>query len=433
MKKSIGYILMLVLFANCVETFDIQSEVVGIESALIIEGTLTNELKRQKIFLSRPSDFTIVNVEDSIYDPVVKLRPIPATVVYEPNARVIVNDDAGNEFRYSESSLGTYTSDTAFAAELGVNYELEVVTADGTGYRSTPENYQGSSEIDDVYAVRDFNDQGKEGVYIYVDGSSSDPDAKYYRYTYEENYKIIAPEWRKEDFVLSNYDPCALPVITYDLDIVERENEFGKVCYGKQVSADIIQNSTLNLQNNRILRFPVRFLDRNNYIISHRYSILVKQYLQSSNAHNFYRILDSFSSSESVFSSVQPGVLEGNVRAEGNADKKVLGFFEVAPVVEKRMYFNYVDLFPNEPLPDYAIGCFPRSAPEAHVSYCFTGLSGGGCPLSIVESVNINLISYYGINDGTVGICPGPYVFTFRACGDCTILGASEVPDFWIE
>lgn len=433
MKKSIGYILMLVLFANCVETFDIQSEVVGIESALIIEGTLTNELKRQKIYLSRPSDFAIVNVEDSIYDPVVKLRPIPATVVYEPNAMVIVNDDAGNEYRYSESSPGTYTSDTAFAAELGVNYELEVVTADGTGYRSTPENYQGSSEIDDVYAVRDFNDQGKEGVYIYVDGSSSDPDAKYYRYTYEENYKIIAPEWRKEDFVLSNYDPCALPVITYDLDIVERENEFGKVCYGKQVSADIIQNSTLNLQNNRILRFPVRFLDRNNYIISHRYSILVKQYLQSANAHNFYRILDSFSSSESVFSSVQPGVLEGNVRAEGNADKKVLGFFEVAPVVEKRMYFNYVDLFPNEPLPDYAIGCFPRSAPEAHVSYCFTGLVAGGCPLSIVESVNINLISYYGINDGTVGICPGPYVFTFRACGDCTILGASEVPDFWIE
>lgn len=433
MKKNLLYLVLLLSVSGCIEVFDIDPEINDSESTLIVEATLTNEMKKQKIFLSRPSDFASVNVEDSIYDPVVKLRPIPSTVVYEPNAMVIVNDDTGNEYRFSESSPGTYTSETAFAAEQGINYELEVITADGTAYRSTPESYQGSSQIDDVYPIRDFNEEGKEGVYIYVDGSSSDPDAKYYRYTYEETYKIIAPEWRKEDFVLSNYDPCALPLITYDLDIVERENEFGKVCYGKQVSADIIQNSTLNLQNNKIVRFPVRFLDRNNYIISHRYSILVKQYVQSSNAYNFYRILNSFSSSESVFSSIQPGVLEGNVSAEDNPDKKVLGFFELTPVVEKRVYFNYVDLFPNEPLPNYAIGCFPRSAPEAHVSYCFTGMVGGGCPLSIVESVNINLISYYGINDGTVGICPGPYVFTYRACGDCTVLGASEVPDFWME
>ena len=119
---------------------------------------------------------------------------------------------------------------------------------------------------------------------------------------------------------------------------------------------------------------------------------------------------------------------------EGNTDTKVLGFFEVAPVVEKRMYFNYADLFPNETLPDYVVGCFPRSSPESHTSYCAMGLNSNTCPLSIIESVNIDLISYYGINEGIlVGVCPGPYVFTFKACGDCTILGSSTVPDFWEE
>lgn len=435
MKRYLVSILVLsFLVASCIDTFDINAEIENADAALIIEATLTNEMKKQVVYLSRPSDFTAVNKEDSIYDPVVRLRPIPIAVVFERNANVVVKDDLGNQYDFSEGSPGKYTSDIAFAAEQMVNYELLVTTQDGTSYTSANESYEGTSQIDDVYAVRELNAENKEGVFIYVDGSSNDPDSKYFRYEYEETYKIIAPEWRKEDFVLTNYDPCALPVPTYDLEIIDKGNEVGKICYGKQLSSDIIQNSTLNLVDNNIVRFPVRFIDRTNYIISHRYSILVKQYAQSSVAYNFYNVLNSFSSSESVFSAIQPGAIEGNIQVEGNADNKVLGFFEVTPVVEKRMYFNYADLFPNESLPDYVVGCFQRSAPESHTSYCATGLNANLCPLSIIESVNINLISYYGLNDGgIVGVCPGPYVFTYKACGDCRILGAAEAPDFWEE
>lgn len=433
MKKGLLYIIFVISFGGCVETFDVDSEIGVANSALIVEATITNELKNHQIFLSRPSDFAIVNVEDSIYDPVVRLRPIPPTIVYETNAAVNVVDNAGNTYRFSETSPGTYSSDIPFSAVQGLTYELEVTTSNGNVYRSTPEGYQVSSQIDNIAAVREFNEQGKEGVYIYIDGSSSNPEGKYFRYTYEETYKIIAPEWQKEGFVLSNYDPCALPVPTYDLELVDKDNEYGKVCYGREVSSSIIQTSTVTLGSNTVERFPIRFLNRDNYIISHRYSILVKQYAQSLNAYNFYRTLNSFSSSESVFSAVQPGVLEGNISVENNQEEKVLGFFEVSPVVESRLFFNYADLFPNQPLPDYVIGCFPTSALESHTSYCFTGEVMNSCPLSIVESVNINLIAYYGINDGTVGACPGPYTFTYRACGDCTILGAAEVPDFWTE
>ncbi|KAG1648089.1 hypothetical protein GQR58_030102 [Nymphon striatum] len=403
MKRYLASILVLsFLVASCIDTFDINAEIENADAALIIEATLTNEMKKHVVYLSRPSDFTAVNKEDSIYDPVVRLRPIPIAVVFERNAIVTVTDDLGNQYDFSEGSPGKYTSDIAFAAEQMVNYELRVTTQDGTSYTSANESYEGISQIDDVYAVRELNAENKEGVFIYVDGSSNDPDSKYFRYEYEETYKIIAPEWRKEDFVLTNYDPCALPVPTYDLEIIDKGNEVGKICYGKQLSSDIIQNSTLNLVDNKVVRFPVRFIDRTNYIISHRYSILVKQYAQSSVAYNFYNVLNSFSSSESVFSAIQPGAIEGNIQVEVNADNKVLGFFEVTPVVEKRMYFNYADLFPNESLPDYVVGCFQRSAPESHISYCAMGLNANTCPLSIIESVNIDLISYYGLNDGGI-------------------------------
>lgn len=435
MKKSIFNFLLLLIFTNCVEPFDLVNEVDGseLESTLIVEGTLTNELKRQCILLSRPSDFEVVNEQDSIFDPNVNVLPIPPTINFERNAQVSINDTNGNQYSFSETSPGTYLSDTQFSAQQNIAYNLQINTTDGTSYSSTPETFEGIAQIDDIYTARDFNETDVEGVFIYIDASSSDAGANYYRYEYEETYKIIAPDWRPEDFVLSNYDPCALPQITYDLEIIFRDNEEGKVCYGTDPSEGIVQNTTLGLQENRATRFPVRFLNRENHIISHRYSLLVKQYVQSVNAYNYYRKLKSFSSSENVFSSVQPGLLEGNIKADSDSEKKVLGYFEVASVSEERVYFNYADLFPDEPLPDYAIPCVPSGPPLEHTSYCFTGMMGSLCPLSIVESVNIDLIAYYELNSEGLGSCPGPYLVTSRACGDCTVLGESNVPDFWIE
>jgi poly(hydroxyalkanoate) granule-associated protein len=97
----------------------------------------------------------------------------------------------------------------------------------------------------------------------------------------------------------------------------------------------------------------IRFTGQDNPIISHRYSILVRQYLQTPEANSFYRSLRDFSSSDNIFSQVQPGLLEGNISPVGDGDSFVLGYFEVSSVSESRLFFNYVDFFPGEPLPPY--------------------------------------------------------------------------------
>ena len=434
--KTIFFLVFSVFFfTNCIEKFDIPSEVdeTVLASTLIVEATITNEIKRQKILLSRPSNFEVVNDLDSIYDPRFPEIPKEPGFSYERNAQVSVVDNKGNEYQFVETSPGTYLSNDNFAAEKDVEYTLNVITDKATSYVSSAESFGSVGQIEDLYIERDFNVEGDEGVFIYLDGGSTSTSDQYYRYTYEESYKIIAPEWREEDFVLTNYDPCALPTVTYDLEIVKRENEEGKVCYKTDYSNSIIQNSTVALQDNRAVGFPVRFLNRNNYIISHRYSILVKQYLQSIDAYNFYRTLESFGSSENIFSSIQPGLLIGNIKAENDGDDQVVGYFEVASVTEKRAYFNYEDLFPEEPLPDYAVNCFPSSPPLEHPSYCYEGELNWPCPISILEGVNINLFAYYGENEEGIGACPGPYLTTFRACSDCTVLGNSTMPDFWEE
>ncbi|MBT8222919.1 MAG: DUF4249 domain-containing protein, partial [Eudoraea sp.] len=218
----------------------------------------------------------------------------------------------------------------------------------------------------------------------------------------------------------------------YTLEIVPREEE-NRVCYNTVPSRTIIQNNTAGSSSGNITRFPVHFINRDDFIITHRYSIEVQQWVQSPEAYSYYNALDAFSRSGSIFSQVQPGTLQANVVREDDPDELVLGQFEVATVSKTRLFFNYDDFFPGEALPPYPVNCELHSSLESHVSYCASGPNSDTCPQSIIERVNLGLISYVDINFYNIGTCPGPYVYVARPCGDCTLLGSNEVPEFWIE
>ncbi len=436
MIKYIGTVVILVLLNACIEPFDVSSEIPDDAPLLVVEATLTNEMKKHRVRLSRTRDFDVVNEVDSIYDPNYPPWLQNGELEFERNADVRIEDDMGNTFTFSESESGYYVSDLEFSAVQGVSYTLKVDTENGESYSSAPESYTSTSEIESVYVERDFNENGNEGVFVYVDGGSTDSNAKYFRYDYEESYKIVAPEWRPQDYLLTNYDPCALPVVTYDLEIILRDSLEQRVCYRTDPSEELKQATTLGLVEGKINRFPLRFINRNNYSISHRYSILVKQFAQSVDAYNYYSALNSFSASESIFSQVQPGFLEGNIGdSESSNDQVVLGYFEVASVSQQRIYFNYEDLFPDEPLPDYPISCHPTERQESHISYCDTTGSDTARPLSLIESVNSGLVAFYSsrplyYSDGVIAPVRS-WTTVPRACGDCTIFGNDEPPDFW--
>jgi len=182
----------------------------------------------------------------------------------------------------------------------------------------------------------------------------------------------------------------------------------------------------------------VRFISKDDFIITHRYSILVKQHVQSAEAYSHYEILKSFSQSEGLFSQIQPGALYANMRRKDGTAEDVFGYVEATAVSEQRLFFNFEDFFPGEELPEYPFQCGPYTAPESHRSYCATGSFSNSCPPSIIERVDQGLIVYYAeYDDGVVPVllegCEGPYAFTVPPCGDCTYLGKNVVPDFWVE
>ena len=435
-KTHLKYMVLgmgLLLFAGCLEEFDLETfGEDNFEPNLVVEATLTDELKNQTIYLSR-SDVRTDLETDTIYNPYLPLGLGPRdSVNVERFANVSVKINGATDVNFQETAAGIYTSESPFAIETGSAYEVLIQTNDGASYRSVPMGLEGKAEITDVYAERMTNEFGIEGVMIYVDGRASSGQPENYRYTFEETYKIIAPVWADEEFQLTNYDPCALPVPTYDLEIIPRTIQ-NQVCYNTVPSNTIVLNNTAERSESTITRFPVHFISRDDFIISHRYSIEVSQFVEDPDAYSYYSALSSFSRSGNLFSQVQPGSLRANVSREGDPDELVLGFVEVASVSKQRIFFNYDDLFPGEELPPYPFNCNLQSSLESHVSYCFMGMNSSTCPQSIIERVNLGLISYVGLNDLGIGSCPGPYVYVPRICGDCTLLGSNEVPEFWID
>ena len=430
------FLTAMTMFLNsCVEELDL--EVTGqneLPNILIVEAVITDEFKFQEVRLSKMDSLLDLRVERAFnqFAPGSSQNEGDVDLVrYEENASVSISVSDGNQIIFVEGAPGTYISGQPFQVEEGLEYELRIKTADNREFVSKPMKIEGKSSIENVYAEKVTLSDGGKGIEIFVDSSPINGDAGNLRFRFDETYKIIAPNWSPFQYILTDYDPCAIPVV-YDLDLVRRTEE-ARVCYTTVTSNNVILNNKDVNADGRLEQFSIHALGQNNFKISHRYSILVNQLVTSAESYGFYEKLKNFSENGNVFSQVQPGFLEGNISSTDGRQGTVIGFFDVASVSQKRLFFDYDDFFPDAELPDYPINCTLQSTPESHVSYCFQGLISNPCPQSVIERVFLDNITYVGANDNNIGTCPGPHVFVSKPCGDCRLLGSNEVPEFWIE
>lgn len=332
MKKTKNILLssLFLLLVACTEPFPI--ETIEFENILVVESSITNEMKRQVVKLSRT------------------IRLTDFGQATEDNANVKVEGSDGNVFDFSQDSeMGYYLSDAAFQAVPNVSYTLKIVTQNGQSYTSTTVTLSPEVAMDQVYPESVVKN-GKEGVQVFVDTENLAGDARYFRYEYEETYKVRLPN--PSGFTFEFFDVSDF-TRTYEIELMERRLDLE--CYSTIKSEGILQISTSNLGENRIFRHPVRFISKSSAVIKERYSILVKQYVQSQEAYTFYQILKDLGNVESLLSQGQPGFVSGNIISGTGPEEKVLGFFEASSVSSQRIYFNYKDF--GFELPPYLVEC----------------------------------------------------------------------------
>ncbi len=411
----LGCMIALLVIGSCIETFEFETQ--DFEGVLVVDARLTDEVKQHQILLSRARPFE----QDTI-------TPIR-------NAQVSIVENSGTTYFFEEDTPGHYISTSLFSGTPGNVYQLKIITSEGASFSSTKETMPEKVPIGDLEIKRETNDFGEDGVAIVLGNESLGNAPRYFRYDYEENYEIRAPKWDPFKMVIIDSIPCDGDA--YEVDIAPKNSNKGRICYGKRRSTRIILTATDNLQNNDITGFEVQFVARENFILSHRYSILVHQYTQSVDAHSYYQGLEAFSVSESVFSETQPGFLTGNISSETDSEQNVIGYFETAPVSSQRIFFSYDDVFPGEPLPEYPISCEFLGNPDLigpgyHCSDGAVGFCDGSCTSPLIDLIQSDQIVFAGENEAEFSF-NNPYFVLPKPCGDCTVYGSDIKPDFWID
>ena len=395
MKNYKFYNIVILIFLTpvlngCTETYPLITN--RFEDVLIVEANLTNELKKQEIKLTKSAKF-----EDEDY-------------LSESGAEVFITDDAGNQYNFSEGS-DKYVSDVELQAVPNTKYQLHINTKDGRSFASSPETLTTITPMRSVVAAIEQKDD-INGVGIRVSSFDPTSTSTFYRFEYEETYKVIAPKWVPIKLDWNNGNPAFI-----------QNSPNTKTCYGSKKSLELFLLNTNNLKEDRV-DYLIRFINDQDYIITHRYSILVRQYVESLAAYNYYNVLKKTASSGgTIVSPTQPGLLLGNLKSI-NGDSKIAGYFDVCSVSTERIYFNYEDLFPGKFPPPYYTDC---------TQFCYAKEPNNPVPCTrcchYIEDLPFGKISYFS-GDGSNSLTT---YWVDIPCGDCTTIASNIKPAFWTD
>ena len=385
----------LLLGISCTSPYEFEEETN--EDILIVDGMITNQLKKHQIRLSRSYPF--------------KTDPQP-----EKGANVQVVSSDGTTFNFKEKGDFLYEASMAFSAIEGQEYRVLITTREGKTITSTPMILPPIAELDDVFAQATSNELNDPGIGIYFNAESSN-NAQLYRVEYEETYKVVAPRWTPFDAVVV-FEGFS----TFATNVILRETQ-EQVCYAFNPSNKIILRSTTNQTIDRIDQEEILFLPIDSAKLIHRYSVLVRLLVEDPQAYNYFETLKELSvKSASFFNNVQPGYLAGNLFNPDNENEKVGGFFRVSAATERRIFLNLNDIYPTAEEPPYFYLC-GLTAPTTE---------GGRGNRDLLNAIYKGSLRYYSLNNTGEFPGGGPYLMVSAACGDCTVLGSNQQPSFWI-
>jgi Domain of unknown function (DUF4249) len=410
--KRIFAFLFLVAIASCIDPYI--PNLKNYKSLLVVEGLITNENSSYKIKLYRTTS-------QEYSDP----EKVTDAIVY-------ITDGDGIKTDLQNCSDGYYMTDsTSFTGVIGQKYTLKILTSDGKEYKSEECTMLPVSGIDKLYYEKGEEISGNlgetfSGIKIFLNSADATGMNQYFRWTFEEVWKIIMPGSQKYTYAKIN-----------DTTFTFRTVSGGKdVCWKKNQSTEIITNSLSvgeNYLNNQQIQFiaPVKS-DR----LTKQYSILVKQYSVSKKEYDFWNNLKKVGESGGDIFASQPYTVISNIHNVNNLSEMVLGYFEVSAVSRKRIFItgHELDLLY---LPHYQTDCVlivkcPDDWPEE------SRPTWDGLYHMFMDTGNFIFVGPM-VTTGT--ILEGhvfksnmvKLVFSTKVCALCENTGFTTKPDFWID
>jgi hypothetical protein len=403
--KSFILLFTVVGLCTCIDPYT--PEFSEHDSVLVVEGIITNENSSYKIKLSKT--FT-------------GLYASPYSVT---DAIVNISDESGNVTTLINNHNGTYSSDsTRFMGKVGKTYTLDILTSDGKEYKSDSCKMYPVAGIDSIYFQKNIgfmNNQSElhQGISIYVDSKPNDVSNGNFRWEYEETWIFSLPNPKMYDyFSESNIVPI---------------KDWKRFCWKKENSSEILINSYLPGQFNRIKGQPICFVasdvsDR----LSIQYSILVKQFSVSNKEYDFWRKLKMVSESGGDIFGSQPFPVSSNIQNVNDPQEKIIGYFEVSAVTQKRKYITFKESIINLNLPLFrnSQNCKRREvSPKDYANQYGTTPTFDELYHMWTDGGGDNFIEPIYNPQGILS----KLVFSPVPCSICESSSTIKKPDFWVD
>lgn len=401
--KSLIAFLTVITLCTCIDRYS--PKLSGYTSLLVVDGLITDANTSYAIKLSRTFQEQII---------------VPIDV---SDAKVSLSDDEGTFSNLVYKGHGIYKTDSSeFKGIIGRTYVLHILTAEGEEYISEPGKMEPVAEIDNIYFSKDQHvinngTQTQEGISIFLDSKEGGINQNY-RWAFTETWKFKVPNPKKFNFNMAD------SAITPNLNVKE-------YCWKNGVSNGVMIHSVSPGEANIIKREPIFFIatDKSDRLLL-QYSILVRQYSISKKEYEFWNNLKQVSENGQDIFAKQPYSAISNISNVNNPKERVLGFFQVSAVKEKRKNILFREIVALN-LPFYHYPCERLEKTPADFQTQWGPMITWDDVYKIV-SINSNYDFIEPVySQATLKL--EKMVFSKPECANCELTGVSAKPDFWID
>lgn len=318
------FILGLLIF-GCKEEFPIEFN--SNEKIIVIEGGITNKPGPYFVRLS-----TTLPINQ------------PVRVPFK-GCVVTLFDDRGHSEILTETEPGIYqTSISGIQGTIGNEYSVSVVTPENKVYQTAFEEMKPVIEIDSVYAELTEQENldypyGLPGLQFYIDSKPALDKESYLMwnmeetYEYEADYKLYGLYYYGDIFYTNKSMDTIVQIVGLNYDTLF-------TCWKTDPVKNIYTGQLANLSDMKIKRQPLHFVSTETKKLTTKYSLFVQQYSISKDAYNFWESIRDQISDESFLYTKQPYNITGNLQNIDNPEELTFGYFTVASVTQKRIFFG---------------------------------------------------------------------------------------------
>jgi len=313
-------------------------------------------------------------------------------------AAVSVVSDQGIAYPLTEAGNGSYVS-PGLNLDKTHQYRLSIKAPNNEQYQSDLVPVNITPPIDSL----GFNvvNNAAPGVQIYANTHDATNTIKYFRWDYNETWEFHA-----------HYFSCY--VGNGSALVLRSASQQINLCFGNEVSSDIVLGSAAKLQQDVLYQSPIAFISSTSEKIETEYSMLLREYALTADAYNFWVNLKTNSESLGSIFDAQPSQVTGNIHCISNPSEPVIGYVSVCTVTSKRIFITSQQL-PGW-TPTYPYSCGQDSALSCCTPFLYppgsTVIATGPPPL---------------LGNGV----PGKVATSDRECADCTLRGSTTRPPFW--